>query len=362
MVRTADVNERVYPLAFKPDLAEADRRYRAYYAGEITDRPLLRVTAPLRPAPPYEFSYRDRVYGDMSATLDRALEHAGDTYWGGEAVPAFYPSFAPDSVAVFCGAELRWNDASGDTNWSVPFVEKWEDALPLKLDEQHPLWQRQLEYYRLAAERLEGRMLLRCLDWHTNMDLLSAIRGPDRLCLDLIERPEMIDEAMKSARPLFRQMWEAVVEAGKMRERGFCNTLYSMDGADILQCDFGAMIGPPMFERWALPALEEEASIVKNVYYHWDGPTQLVHEDLLCGSSGIYTLEYQMGDGRGHPIDYLDLYQRLQSKGKAIHFWGSPDELKTAHKALRPERVLYSTGVSSVEEADALLKWFTDNT
>jgi hypothetical protein len=354
----------VYPLEFKPDLADAARRYEAYYAGEIIDRPLVHVTAPrdrdFRDW--YERSYWDCVYGDMGETLDRVLESATHTYYGGEAVPSFYPSFAPDAIAVFCGAELRWNDASSETNWSVPFVERWEEALPLRLQTEHPLWQRQLAYYRLAAERLEGKMLLRGLDWHTNMDLLSAIRGPDRLCMDLVERPEVIDEAMRSARAIFPQAWHAVTEAGRMYERGFCNTLYSMEGADILQCDFGAMISPAMFARWALPALEEEAAIVKHVYYHWDGPTQLVHEDLVCASRGLHTIQYQMGAGRGDPIEYLDLYQRLQAKGKAIHFWGSIDEVKAAHRVLRPEKVYYTTYAGSVKEAEELLGWLVDNT
>ncbi len=358
------MSKPVYPLQLKPDLEQAARRWNAYYAGEIIDRPVVEITAPLGPpsSPRYSREYYENVHGDLREIIDRALESATNTYYGGEAVPAFYPCFGPDSIAVFCGAELRWNEASAETNWSAPFVESWEESLPLKLQQDHPLWQRQLEFYRLAADRLEGKMLLRGLDWHTNMDLLSALRGPDRLCVDLVERPEMIDEAMKSARAIFPQVWEAIVEAGKMRERGYCNVLYSMEGADILQCDFGAMISPEMFARWALSALEEEAALVKNVYYHWDGPTQLVHEDLLCGSRGIHTLQFQMGAGHGAPIDYLELYRRLQSKGKGIYFWGSPDELKAAHKVLQPERVVYTTGVGSVKEAEDLLQWFVKNT
>ena len=353
-----------YPLEFKADLAEAATRYEAYYAGEIVDRPVVQVTAPRKAGARvwHEHSYHDLVFGDMGAILDDMLERGAETYYGGEAVPSCYLSFAPDAIAVFCGAELRWSEASGDTNWSVPFVDRWEDVLPLRFDEEHPLWERQLEFCELAADRLEGKMLLRGLDWHTNMDLLAAIRGPDKLCVDLVEQPEMIDDAMGSARQIFPQMWEKIVEVGKMRERGFCNTLYSMHGADILQCDFGAMISPEMFERWALPALEEEAALVRNVYYHWDGPTQLVHKDLLCGSNGIYTIQYQMGAGRGNPIDYLELYQRLQAKGKGVHFWGSPEELKVAHRELGAERVVYSTSVGSIEEADELLTWFTVNT
>jgi hypothetical protein len=358
------MSDQVYPLEYKPDLEEASRRWEAYYAGAVIDRPVICVTAPKEgvSGPRIRPWYREHVFGDMEANLTAVLEEGAATYYGGEAVPAFYPSFAPDSIAVFCGAELRWNESSKETNWSAPFVESWEEALPLRLNHSHPLWQRQLEYYRLAANRLEGRMLLRTLDWHTNMDLLAAVRGPERLCADLVEQPEAIDAAMCSARAIFPEVWNAVVEAGKMRERGFSNIIYSMDGADILQCDFGAMIGPAMFERWALPALEEEARIVRNVYYHWDGPTQFVHEDLLCRDWGRCTLQYQMGAGHGNPIDYLELYQRLQQKGRAIHFWGTHDELRAAHRVLRPEKVFYTTGASSVAEADELLRWFVQHT
>jgi hypothetical protein len=41
----------VVPLAFKPDLADAARRWQAYYAGDLIDRPLVVVTA-MRPASP----------------------------------------------------------------------------------------------------------------------------------------------------------------------------------------------------------------------------------------------------------------------------------------------------------------------
>ena len=57
----------VYPIAFKPDLAEAATRYEAYYAGEIVDRPVIRITAPKDPSFKNwcEPTYWDRVYGDM---------------------------------------------------------------------------------------------------------------------------------------------------------------------------------------------------------------------------------------------------------------------------------------------------------
>ena len=101
-----------------------------------------------------------------------------------------------------------------------------------------------LEFYRLAAAKLAGKMLLAGLDFHTNMDLLASIRGPQRLCVDLLDCPEEIDRAMDEARALFRPMWEAISRAGRMRQTGYIQCIYSPQGAAMLQCDFSCMMSP----------------------------------------------------------------------------------------------------------------------
>lgn len=350
-------------LTYKPDLADAAKRWEAFYAGEIIDRPILCVTAPRDgrkvPASP---SYRARVHDDIDQVIDRAMAVAEATYWAGDAIPAFMPSFGPDEIAVFCGATLEWSNDSGDTNWSKPFVHDWKKALPLRLHEDHPLWQRMLALYRRAAERMAGKMLLMPPDLHTNLDLLSAVRGPQRLCLDLMEQPAMIDRAMMDARAVFPKVWDAIRKAGRMDELGYCHQIYSMEGAAFLQCDFAALISPVMFKRWVLPALEEEAQLVKHCVYHWDGPSALVHADLLIKSRGLHTLSYVPGDGNGTHLDYIPLLKRLQEGGKAVHVWGTPEEMKLLHRELQPERVMYVTSTSSQDEADALVEWFVKHT
>ena len=351
------------PLALKPDMAEAARRWEAFYAGEIIDRPIVCVTAPREghtPAP--AITYQERAFGDVDALIDHALAAAEATYWGGEAIPAFFPSIGPDEIAVFCGAELRWSDDSSDTNWSVPCVEDWELALPLRLQPEHPLWQRILAVYRRAAERMAGKVLLSPLDLHTNMDLLAALRGPQRLCLDLMDRPEMVDRAMADARRIFREVWSAVAEAGRMDEHGYCHAFYSMEGAAVLQCDFSCMMSPALFRRWVLPALEEEAAIVRHALYHWAGPGARVQTADLLARHGLFSLSYVPGDGHGEHIDYLDLFGQVQAGGKAVQVWGTPEQIKSMHRELRPEKVHYHTHCGSVSEAEQLLAWFARNT
>lgn len=352
------------PLEYKPDLAEAARRWEAFYAGEMIDRPVVCVTAPREgfERPPGRWRYRDRVFGDLDAVIGHALLGAEATVFGGEAIPAFGLSFGPDEVGCFCGAKLMWEDESGDTNWATPFVTDWEQDLPLRLQADNPLWQRMLRFHRLAAERLAGKMVLSPLDLHTNMDLLMSVRGSERLCMDLIDCPELIDRAMADARQVFRDVWDAISETGRMRENGYCHLMYSKEGAAFLQCDFSCMIGPKMFRRWVLPALEEEAEIVKHCVYHWDGPGALIHQADLVASKGLHTLSYVPGAGHGAHIEHLDLFKRVQAGGKAVHVHGSPDEIKQMHRELAPEKVIYCTGTSSRQEAEALLAWLVKNT
>jgi len=58
-------------------------------------------------------------------------------------------------------------------------------------------------------------------DLHTNMDLIAAIRGPQQLCLDLLDSPELIDRAMTDARSIFREWWSRLVKAGRMDDYGY---------------------------------------------------------------------------------------------------------------------------------------------
>ncbi len=351
------------PLTLKPDLEEANGRWQAFYAGDLIDRPVICVTAPRQGTRPATTrGYHDKVYGDMDDVIDNALAHAEATFWGGEAIPAFFPSFGPDEIAAFCGAELRWSDDSPDTNWSLPLIEDWERQLPLRLQRDHPLLLRMQALCRRAAERLAGKMLISPLDLHTNLDLLAALRGPQRLCLDLLDRPEVIDRAMADARAIFSELWQLIAQAARMDEQGYCHVFYAMDGAAVLQCDFAFMIGPEMFRRWVLPALEEEASIVRHALYHWDGPGALVHTADLVASRGLHALSYVPGAGRGAHIDYLDLLKRVQAGGKAVQVYGTPQEIQLMHRELDPRLVLYCTSADTQSEAEQLLDWFVRHT
>jgi len=60
---------------------------------------------------PLQSHTRKKCSGHKPINKTRLAERKS-TFWGGEAVPTFSPSFGPDEIAVFCGAELHWSSDS----------------------------------------------------------------------------------------------------------------------------------------------------------------------------------------------------------------------------------------------------------
>jgi hypothetical protein len=342
-------------LEYKPDYEETVRRYEAFWNGEIIDRPIVQVTAP-NPntvGAPYINNYYARIHDDLDALVQGVLNNTKRTLYLGEAIPSPFLSFGCDEVAAFCGGDLYFENNNHDTCWSKPIIDEWEKSLPIAVQKDNPLWQRMRQFITKCADALEGKSLFNALDLHTNMDLLLAMRGSERLCMDLVDCPELIDKAMEQTMEVFEEICD------------FAYRQYKLPGAGgiTLQCDFSCMLGTPMFRRFALPYLEREAEYFgKRTFYHWDGVGALTHTDDLIASKGLYVLAFLPGEGHGPFRDYLELYEKIQKAGKAVLVGGSPDEVKYLHKRLRPDRTVYYTSAKSAAEAEALLEWFKDNT
>ncbi len=277
-------------LAYKPDLEQAKTYWQAYWNREIIDRPCVVVTAPKDPARegvqvPYMAGFRDG--GTYEDALGLFEKRAASTYFGGEAIPFFEISFGPDQFSGFLGAELIMAE-DRRTSWVKPFVTDWRE-IELQLDtREHSLWNQMLEYVRVAKRYSEGKFLISVIDIHSNFDCLGAIRGAEKLCLDVIEQPAEIDRMMAQVRALFAPVYEGIYEAGGMAERGSIGwaPFYCEGRFATIQCDYICLICPEHARRFVIPALEEEASYLDHCVYHLDGPGALPHlDDILALST-----------------------------------------------------------------------------
>ena len=352
-------------LSFKPNLDEALVRWRAFWNKEIIDRPCVAITAPkdgVRTAagPPPNWL----PDADFDSILDRAEASMASTYYGGEAMPYFQPSFGPDQLAAFVGGKLERSDDSATTTWSAPFEEEWEASLPLHLDHDGSAWPRMLELCRSAGERGEGKFLVSMLDLHSNLDWLAAVRGPDRLCMDIIDQPEVVHRAMTNVRELYQVVYREVYSAARMEGRGTCGWLpyFCEERYATTQCDFCLLLSPEHFRAFVLPALEEESSFLDHSVYHYDGIGALAHFDAITGISNLDGIQWVPSAGDKPLIEWMDLLKRFQAAGKNVIVRCSPEELKVFHRELKPDLVFYQTWASNPREADEVLKWLAANT
>lgn len=352
-------------LLYKPDFERAQAHWRAFWAGEVLDRPVVIATAPKDPARPLKRPpLLNRAGGDYQGALDRFEEWAAATYFAGEAIPSFDCWFGPDQFAAFLGAKLEYHEPD-ETSWTVPCVDDWE-AVELKLDETPgSVWSELQRFVRLARARSEGKFLVSTLDMHTNLDGLRGLRGTEPLLFDLMDRPDAVERAMLQARALYAPVYEAVYAAGDMARRGATSWLPSYcDGRyAVVECDVICLLGPAHARRFVIPAIAEEAAYLEHCIYHYDGPQALRHLDDILAVPDFDVIQWVPGDGQPRQPGWMELLHKIQAAGKGLYLYDwTLDDIRQHYRELKPEGLIFYLTLDTPQEADDIIAWLKRNT
>lgn len=119
------------------------------------------------------------------------------------------------------------------------------------------------------------------------------------------------------------------------------------------------MISDEVFEALFIPGIIRECQHMDRCIYHLDGPQALRYLDRLLEIPEIHAIQWGPGAGRDYWGDWIDVYQRIQRKKKAMMIVGMPaKDLPLLFKSLHPEGVWISSvlDVSNQREAEAILK------
>lgn len=345
-------------MEYKEDWEQAKKRISAFWDGEIIDRVCIAVTAPKANVKRKEIKIPDTLEGrwtNMDFLLEQAQENIRCTYWGGEAVPHFTPNLGPNVFSAWLGCELKFAEA---TSWAEPLIENWSNFQGLNFNSEDKWWKWMTEMTRRTAEIGKGRFMTGITDIHGGGDALSALRGTENFCIDLIEYPDEIKKCQEFLRNFWFKIYKELLSISqKYGQEGSHSWLGWSPGKTCpLQEDCLALISPKAFKEFFRDAIVAQTEYLDHSLFHFDGPECIPHLDLLLEIPTLNGIQWVPGAAHMPMTKWIPLLKRIQNAGKFIYIGIGAQELETILTELSPKGLMISTSVKSEEDAKELIK------
>ncbi|MGD0003284.1 MAG: hypothetical protein ABSE06_03530 [Anaerolineaceae bacterium] len=311
------------PIDFSPERWQKTREnYIRWWEGEL-DRPLIPVLVrgrdPGRPRPAAPLLSQETctdLTWSAEELIDRIDYELARLEFLGDAFPYFnMDCFGPGVGAAFLGARL---DNSSGRVWFFPPDQRPIQDMHFEYDPENVWLKRIRDLYRAGMEHWQGQVLMGMTDLGGNLDILSAFRPSEQLLMDLYDTPEEVERLLWEAHAMWWKYYEEFNSILQPVNPGYSDwgAIYSDRPAYMLQSDFSYMIGPKMFQRFALPELQATCQRLGRSFYHLDGVGQIPHLPYLLGIEALDGVQWVPGDGKPDCSNWPEVYRPIRRAGK----------------------------------------------
>jgi hypothetical protein len=370
-------------MVYKPDWEQAKKRFLAWWNHQVIDRCCIAVHAPrkdsdLPPLPDLQYELwldgLDEIADDDQAAIQhwwtdpelncqRAMRWFENSYFAGEALPVTQVDWGAMAMAAMFGSPPVYTKT---TVWYRPVIHDWDSWHWHFNAETDPTWGDMLAILERFLEDADGRYFVGSPELGNGADVLSLMRGMDRLALDLYTHPE----AVKQGVDVICDTWVALMEqvhqltAAANDDGGILAWLglWAPGRIDQIACDFSSVISPQMFRQFFVPEVVKMGNWCRYGAYHLDGPACMRNMlDVLLEIEGIDAIQFTPGAGAPPTYSpaYIPRYRNILESGRGLYLLVEPGEVEPILAVLPPEGLFLRTFVDSEEEADELLKKVT---
>ena len=351
-----NLGKSVEPLEYKENWPKVRERMLAFWEREIIDRACIAVTAPREKQVPVPEADAEREITDIDLHFKRYRALFQNTYYGGEALPVATTILG---LAALGGTPRFMKDEQDfyNTVWVYPSIKDWTS--PYSFDPQNKWCQRYLDLKRRDAIESQGKWLTLGGGVLPPTDSLMQLRGPEGLCLDMLDHPQEVAEALSELLEAYKWINRQVFQFNRVEEEGAVSLRLWAPGTNVgLSCDFSCMVSPELYRKFILPEMEEITNWVDYSFYHLDGPNALQHVPALLELPKLNGIQWQPGwaSSTTPAVHWLPLHQSVQAAGRCVQMHAKYDEVEALLQGLDPGGVLIVTTAPSVEAADALLR------
>jgi corrinoid protein of di/trimethylamine methyltransferase len=242
-------------------------------------------------------------------------------------LPVANTQLGPGSLAAILGGVFEGGE---DTIWIHPNPNYTDNIV---FDPTHPNYLLHKKLLTACKEKAQGHYYVGMPDLMEGLDVLAAIKGTDKVLLDTVMQPEVLEHQMQQINNIYFQVFDElydIIREGD--EMAFCYfSSWAPGKMSKLQSDISTMISVDDYRRFVQPFIREQCQKIDYTLYHLDGVGAMHHLDALLEIKELNAIQWTPGVGepQGGSSKWYDLYRRILDAGKSIMAcWVTLDELK----------------------------------
>ena len=242
-------------------------------------------------------------------------------------LPVANTQLGPGSLAAILGGVFEGGE---DTIWIHPDPKLTDD---FHFDDNHPNWLLHKDLLRAVKRKAQGHYYVGMPDLMEGLDVLAAMKGTDKVLLDTVMQPEVVEQQMRRINEIyfkvFDELYDIIREGDEM---AFCYfSSWAPGKMTKIQSDISTMISVEDYRRFVMPFISEQCRRIDYTLYHLDGVGALHHLPALLEIDDLNAIQWTPGVGQpqGGSPKWYDLYRRILDAGKSIMAcWVTLDELR----------------------------------
>ena len=242
-------------------------------------------------------------------------------------LPVANTQLGPGSLAAILGGVFEGGE---DTIWIHPHPDFTDEIV---FNPEHPNWILHKELLKACKAKANGHYFVGMPDLMEGLDVLAALKGTDRVLLDTVMQPEILEQQMQQINDIyfkvFDELYDIIREGDEM---AFCYfSSWAPGKMSKLQSDISTMISQDDYRRFVQPFIREQCQKIDYTLYHLDGVGAMHHLPALLEIEELNAIQWTPGEGepQGGSPKWYDLYKKILACGKSVMAcWVTLDELK----------------------------------
>lgn len=301
--------------------------------------------------------------------------YVGHSCLKADMLPVANTQLGPGSMAAILGSIFEGGE---DTIWIHPDPHYTDD---FRFDPNHPNFQLHKDLLRACVERSQGHYYVGMPDLMEGLDVLAAMKGTDKVLMDTLTQPDLLEEQMQRINDAYFQVFDELydiirfdgrdcggpldpehkgMQVGTDSEMAFCYfSAWAPGKMTKLQSDISTMLSVEDYRRFVQPFIREQCQKIDYTIYHLDGVGAMRHLPALLEIDELNAIQWTPGVGQpqGGDPKWYDLYRQIIAGGKSVlACWVTLPQLRPLLDAIGGDGVHLEMDFHNEEEVEQALR------